>query len=1095
MRSLSPFVITGFLRSLLHRITVLASTLALTVTYGADPSTVTPPTGSADSSAPSTSAPRKSLFHTVFDVKSATGHPHNAIAISRTGTVLATQQSKDGNDCQVVLLDTYKNAVLHQIDGLSRFASHTFADNADVLLVQDLSHVTLYSANSGDALFTIKSDDEVKASGISADGRYVALTDSRPSVSLWDVSTHKMLWQATDVDSHASCFAFAPDGKSLAVLFNDRSKRIHTYDIPSGSKECEASFDSYISQAIFTAAGQSLFVAGDRKVHVLELSADRKRIASRRSGECRIRAPNHVGYSQACPVSVIVSEPGEFATTLLSDLTSADPPPIDGVVDETIRQTAAVCPQTGRLFSVARGMLRVYSPDRTTQLLRSPALCRDAAGGRQGVVSLVLSASGDTAAVLWESGYTTVVDVAALAKAEVEATQSLVTKEISRLRLLREDTAGTAKRLCGQLANSAAENGRGVRELALRGSLCAGNPAARTGFRVLTQALMGRETVLAVKDIYEDAAIATLKTHAMSAGETAGSWQSLDEKYETCEMSPSGALVAVVYDGRVGVFSTDTGDLLHSFEAETGSTTLRPVFSVDESVIVTASRGNRLTVRCSYTGHVKKVLEPPDQQSPATHVATATSAPLLAVLYRDSGLVVRQVDTGKAVAFMPNVPPGASLLTLSRAGDMVAVASTRRVMLWRIQDGRLSADESFDQEVTGIALRSDGSALVVALEGGVACSLNTLNGELQGVWRLGGEGDTARRLQWSEDDSLLVACFSEAVEWYSGDELLRNKATTKTAVGLSPVGRITGGHPHAWFVGADNKCLVALSSPNNGGLTRTALPVSEILEQHRVTRANRQPAEGDALDLSTVLAESGCELREYVQYGDMARAAKAAKGDRFDKEDAEEEATKHRSTLKEKVFFYTVDYEWEKSIEEAGHIVITAQVPFLCNFKTDDTVISRECDEQAWLLLPNGGLRLCVSSEEILANRDRIYFPEDKDSSKLVVRVSGSRDVLRGVARKEGDCKMTIVFKGMQSVPRAMRRFYRADAVGLKGDCSSVRLASGKGAVGAMRDYLSVEAGVASPPMVEVDLMRVEIARLDQAERRVLMSWPAAEAK
>lgn len=1079
---------------MLHLITALAHTLPLTVASGADPSKVNPPIGSTAPQALNVSTAREPLFQTVFDVKSASGHPHTAIAISRTGSVLATQQSKDGNDCHVVMIDTCKNTVLHQIDGLSRFATHTFATDADVLLVQDLSHVTLYSAISGDTLFTIKTEDEVKASGISADGRYVALTDSRPSVSLWDASKNTMLWQTTDVDSHAHCFAFSPDGKSVAVLFNDRGKRIQTHDILSGSKECETSFGRHISQVVFTAGGQSLFAAGDREVHALEFSADRKQIASRLSRECSIQSPNRLGYSQARPASVIVSEPGEFAITLLSDLTSAVPPPLDGVVDEDLRYTAAICPQTGGLFTVLRGVLRVYSPDWTTQVLRSGTLCREAEPWRHAAQSLVLSASGDTAAVLWAAGYTTVVDVAALANAEAEATQSLVAREVERLQRLREDTADTTNRLCKQFATSAAEGERSVRALTMRGSLCEGNPLAQTGLRVLTQATMGREVALTVKDIFTGTAIATLKTHAITTGEAADSWQSLDEDYETCEMSPSGALVAVVYHGRVGVFSTDTGDLLHSFEADTGSTTLRPVFSGDESVIVSASRGNRLTVRCSYTGHVKEVLEPPGPQAPITCVATATLAPLLAVLYRDAGLVVWQVDTGKAVAFMPNVPPGASRLTFSRAGDMVAVASTRRVMLWRIQDGRLSADESFDREVTGMALRSDGSALVVALEGGVACSLNTLNGELQGVWRLGGNGETARRLQWSEDDSLLVACFSETVEWYSGNELLRNKATTKTAVGLSPVGRITGGDPHAWFVGADNKCLVALSSPNNEGLARTALPVSDILEQHRVTRANRQPAEGDALDLSTVLAESGCELREYVQYGDMARAAKAAKGDRFDREDAEEEAAQHRNSLKEKVFFYTVDYEWEKSIEEAGHIVITAQVPFLCNFKADGTVIARECDEQAWLLLPNGDLRLCVSNEEILANRDRIYFPEVKDSSKVVVRVSGSRDVLRGIARKEGDCKMTIVFKGMQSVPRTMRRFYRADAVGLKGDCSVVRLASGIGAVGAMRDYLSVEAGVASPPMVEVDLMRVEIARLDQAERRVLMSWPAAEA-
>lgn len=677
--------------------------------------------------------------------------------------------------------------------------------------------------------------------------------------------------------------------------------------------------------------------------------------------------------------------------------------------------------------------------------------------------------------------------------ADAETPKDVVAHEVGRLQQLRKKTADIASHLCETLPHASARDAASAKTVTIRDPLCKGVPFAREGFRVLTQVSRENRYPIVVKDIYDNTTITTFNTQAVATGQYS--------THEACEMSPSGALAAIVYERHVGVFSTDKEEPLYVFEWERGHTSTRPLFCSDESLIVSYSGEGCLTVRCSYTGEVRNILKPPRPNVSVEAIGAATSLPFVAALYDRYGVVLWRVDSGEKVAFLPIAEKdyGYFGLAISSKGDVVATASLERLHVWRTADAHELTNLTFDREqrIRALALRSDGSEAIVGLEDGIVCSVDVQSGTLRGVWRLGKTRfyDPLHRLEWLDNESLLVACFDNAVEWYGGEDLTPNKATIGHPNPLSPIGGMTGRKPRAWSVGVENKCLVALADTDRKGVTRVCLPVAAIVEPHKLARVNSQPAEIDALDLGKVVAESGCDLRDYVQYGDRTLADKAAKGDRFDREDAEEKASEHRKSLEKQAFYYTLDYEWDKSIEQEDHIVVAARVPFFCNIKADGTVASRECLQQAWALLPNGDLRLCVTNSDLMANRGRLYLPEDITGPTLVVRVSGARDVLRAIAKKDGDCKMTIVGEGIRCVKRTKRGFYRAEAVGLSGDCSSVRMARGKAGGDSLRDYLEVETGGPASVAIEADVKRIEIAKLDEASRRVLMSWPAAESK
>jgi WD40 repeat protein len=107
----------------------------------------------------------------------------------------------------------------------------------------------------------------------SPDGTVLA-TLSENAVQLWDVSSGVSLGTAVWRKDGISCFAFAPDGKTLAIAENalalwdlDTGERLRTFD--DAPKE--------VHQLAFTADGKTLLAAGPEVVCVLDVATGKSR--------------------------------------------------------------------------------------------------------------------------------------------------------------------------------------------------------------------------------------------------------------------------------------------------------------------------------------------------------------------------------------------------------------------------------------------------------------------------------------------------------------------------------------------------------------------------------------------------------------------------------------------------------------------------------------------------------------------------------------------------------------------------------------------------------------------------------------------------
>jgi WD40 repeat protein len=181
-------------------------------------------------------------------IRSVRGHKHLAIslAFSPDGKLLATGGSQ--HDLDVRLWDTETGKEVRVIDVAAHVPALAFSPDGKVLATgQGDGRVGLQEVATGKVMRELKgATDSTFALAFSPDGRLLATAgpveaDGKRTneTRLWDAGTGKLLrsWQNT-----ATSFAFAPDGKTLAILGRDGAVRLWELKTPPAAADAKADY-------------------------------------------------------------------------------------------------------------------------------------------------------------------------------------------------------------------------------------------------------------------------------------------------------------------------------------------------------------------------------------------------------------------------------------------------------------------------------------------------------------------------------------------------------------------------------------------------------------------------------------------------------------------------------------------------------------------------------------------------------------------------------------------------------------------------------------------------------------------------------------
>jgi WD40 repeat protein len=209
----------------------------------------------------------------------------NIAALSPDGRTAAIGLFKDNVFNTIELWDTAAGKPTRQIevDQPLDYASLSFSADSKTLLARDRSAtLRLWEASSGRQVGQVvqqPSPTEQPIGGrylLSPDGKIVAsvwnirnLANNRntPEVRLWQVSTGKLAGRMSLTATFVSNMAFAPDGRTLALLHNNVATRpavpsysISLYEIASGKERCQWTPEGRASALAFAPDSRSLAV-------------------------------------------------------------------------------------------------------------------------------------------------------------------------------------------------------------------------------------------------------------------------------------------------------------------------------------------------------------------------------------------------------------------------------------------------------------------------------------------------------------------------------------------------------------------------------------------------------------------------------------------------------------------------------------------------------------------------------------------------------------------------------------------------------------------------------------------------------------------
>jgi WD40 repeat protein len=212
----------------------------------------------------------------------------NISAVSPDGRTAAIGLFKDNVFNTIELWDTAAGKPTRQIevDQPLDFASLSFSADSKTLLARDRSAtLRLWEASSGKVVAQVVqqatgTDQSIGGRGaLSPDGKVVAsvwtlrnLANNRNSyeVRLWQVSTGKLVGRIPLTATFVSNMAFAPDGRTLAVIHNNLvapaarpavpNYSISLYEVASGKERCQWTPEGRANALAFAPDGRSLAV-------------------------------------------------------------------------------------------------------------------------------------------------------------------------------------------------------------------------------------------------------------------------------------------------------------------------------------------------------------------------------------------------------------------------------------------------------------------------------------------------------------------------------------------------------------------------------------------------------------------------------------------------------------------------------------------------------------------------------------------------------------------------------------------------------------------------------------------------------------------